>query len=101
MNSSIFFTLALALMLSGTAFAQHHAVKTTTSPNTGMSREYALSNMLSERAMMDDPTILWQTYENGAMPDDVFYIDATGDYLVYFGLNDKRVTLFDANGNIR
>ena len=88
MNRPLFFTLALALMFSGTSFAQHQAVKTTTDPNLGMSREYAISNTLNDRAMTDDPTILWQKYENGAVPNDVFYIDATGDYLVHYGLND-------------
>ena len=101
MNRPLFFTLAIALMLSGTTFAQHQAVKTTTDPYSGMSREYATSNTLTDRAMMDDPAILWQKYESGATPNDVFYIEATGDYLVYYGLNQKRVTLFDANGNVK
>ena len=88
-------------MLSGTTFAQHRAVKTTTDPNTGMRLEYGFSNTENDRATMDEPEILWQKYESGATPDDVYYIDATGDYLVYYGLNDKRVSLFDSNGNVK
>ena len=101
MKRSLFFTLALALMLSGTTFAQHRAVKTTTDPNTGMRLEYGLCDTQNDRATLDEPEILWQKYENGAVPDDVFYIEATGDYFVYYGLNDKRVVLFDANGNVK
>jgi hypothetical protein len=56
---------------------------------------------LADRAITEDPIILWQKYESGALPEDVFYIDATGDYLVYYGLNQKRVSLFDANGNVK
>ena len=101
MKRSLLFTLALALMLSGTTFAQHRAVKTTTDQNTGMRLEYGLCDMQNDRATMDEPEILWQKYESGATPEDVFYIDATGDYLVYYGLNQKRVSLFDANGNVK
>ena len=101
MNRSLFLTFVLALMLSGTTFAQHQAVKTTTNPRSGMSREYAISNTLNDKAMMDDPAILWQKYESGAVPEDVFYIEATGDYLVYYGLNDKRLTLFDYAGTVK
>lgn len=102
MNKSLFFTLMLALAFSGNVFAQRQAVRTTTNPTQGMSREYATTNNLPmERAVTDDPIVLWEKYESGAMPDDVFYIDATGDYLVYYGLNDKRLSLFDANGNVK
>ena len=79
MKRSLFFTLALALMLSGTTFAQHRAVKTTTDPNTGMRLEYGLCDTQNDRATLDEPEILWQKYENGAVPDDVFFIEATGD----------------------
>jgi len=101
MNRPLFFTFALALMLSGTTFAQHRAVRTTTDPNTGMRLEYGISNMENDRATMDEPEILWQKYESGATPDDVYFIDATGDFLVYYGLNNKRVSLFDPNGNVK
>ena len=103
MNRSLFFTLMFALAFSGNVFAQRQAVRTTTDPTRGMSREYATTNNnpTMERAVTDDPTILWENHESGAMPDDVLYIDATGDYLVYYGLNDKRLSLFDANGTVK
>ena len=101
MKRPLFLTLTLTLMLSATAFAQHRAVKTTTDLNTGMRLEYGLCDTQNDRAMMDEPEILWQKYENGATPDDVFYIEGTGDYLVYYGLNDKRVVLFDSGGNVK
>lgn len=91
-----------ALMLAGSLLAQHQGVKTVTDPTAGSQLVYGEShNMLNVKAMADDPTILWQKYESGAMPDDLFYIDATGDYFVYYGLNDKRVVLFDAAGNVK
>ena len=101
MKKSLLFTLILAVMASSSLFAQHRAVKTTTEPNKGAVCEYGISNPLADRAITEDPIILWQKYESGALPEDVFYIDATGDYLVYYGLNQKRVTLFDANGNVK
>ena len=101
MKKSFILTLIMAVMISGSLFAQHRAVKTTTDPNIGAVREYGISNTLADRAMTADPTILWQKYDNAAVPEDVYYIDATGDYLVYYGLNNKRVTLYDANGNIK
>ena len=101
MKKSLLFTFILAMMASGCIFAQHHAVKTTTDPEKGTILEYGISNPLANRAITEDPTILWQKYENGAVPEDVFYIEATGDYLVYYGLNNKRVTLFDSQGNVK
>ena len=101
MKKSLLFTLILAVMASSSLFAQHRAVKTTTEPNKGAVCEYGISNPLADRAITEDPIILWQKYESGALPEDVFYIDATGDYLVYYGLNQKRVSLFDANGNVK
>ena len=101
MKKSLLFTLILAVMASGSLFAQHRAVKTTTVPNKGAVCEYGITNPLADRAITEDPIILWQKYESGAVPEDVFYIDATGDYLVYYGLNQKRVSLFDANGNVK
>ena len=88
-------------MLSGSLYAQHSAVKTTTDPYTGAQLEYGIANTMADRAEMDDPTILWQKYENGATPDDVYYIETTGDYLVYYGLNDKRLSLFDSQGTVK
>ena len=85
----------------GNLFAQHRAVKTTTLPNMGTVLEYGVSDPTADRAMTDEPTILWEKYENGATPDDVFYIEATGDYLVYYGLNDKRLSLFDSQGAVK
>lgn len=101
MKKTLQITLFLALLLSGNLYAQHSAVKTTTDPNTGAQLEYGINNTMTDRAEMDDPTILWQKYESGAMPEDVFYIEATGDYLVYYGLNDKRLSLFDAQGTVK
>ena len=101
MKKFFILTLIMAVMFSGSLFAQHRAVKTMTEPNRGITHEFGITNPLDDRAVSEDPTILWQKYENGAVPDDVFYIDATGDYLVYYGLNNKRVTLFDANGNVK
>jgi hypothetical protein len=101
MKKTLQLTLFLALLLSGNLYAQHSAVKTTTDPNTGAQLEYGINNTLTDRAEMDDPTILWQKYESGAMPDDVFYIEATGDYLVYYGLNDKRLSLIDSQGTVK
>ena len=85
----------------GNLLAQHRAVKTTTMPNKGTVLEYGISDPTADRAMTDDPTILWEKYESGATPDDVFYIEATGDYLVYYGLNDKRLSLFDSQGAVK
>jgi len=101
MKKNFILTLIIAVMTSGNLLAQHHAVKTTTEPNKGATLEYGISEPSTDRATTDDPTVLWQKYESGAMPDDVFYIDATGDYLVYYGLNQKRVTLFDAQGEVK
>ena len=101
MKKTLQITLFLALLLSGNLYAQHSAVKTTTDPNTGAQLEYGINNTMTDRSEMDDPTILWQKYESGATPDDVFYIEATGDYLVYYGLNDKRLSLFDAQGAVK
>lgn len=101
MKKTLQITLFLALLLSGNLYAQHSAVKTTTDPNTGAQLEYGINNTMTDRSEMDDPTILWQKYESGAMPEDVFYIEATGDYLVYYGLNDKRLSLFDAQGTVK
>ena len=101
MKKTLQITLFLALLLSGNLYAQHSAVKTTTDPNTGAQIEYGINNTMTDRTEMDDPTILWQKYENGATPEDVFYIEATGDYLVYYGLNDKRLSLFDAQGTVK
>lgn len=101
MKKSFILTLIIAVMASGNLLAQHHAVKTTTEPNKGETLEYGISEPSTDRATTDDPSILWQKYESGAMPDDVFYIDATGDYLVYYGLNQKRVTLFDSQGAVK
>lgn len=101
MKKNIILTLIIAVMASGNLLAQHHAVKTTTEPNKGETLEYGISEPSTDRATTDDPTVLWQKYESGAMPDDVFYIDATGDYLVYYGLNQKRVTLFDSQGEVK
>lgn len=101
MKKTLQITLFLALLLSGNLYAQHSAVKTTTDPNTGAQLEYGINNTMTDRAEMDDPTILWQKNESGAMPEDVFYIEATGDYLVYYGLNDKRLSLFDAQGTVK
>lgn len=101
MKKTLQITLFLALLLSGNLYAQHSAVKTMTDPNTGAQLEYGIANTMADRAEMDDPTILWQKYENGATPEDVFYIETTGDYLVYYGLNDKRVTLFDSQGTVK
>lgn len=100
MNRPLFFTFALALMLSGTTFAQHRAVRTTTDPNTGMRLEYGISNMENDRATMDEPEILWQKYESGATPDDVYFIDATGDFLVYYGLNEMRLNVSDLQSGV-
>ncbi len=101
MKKTLQITLFLALLLSGNLYAQHSAVKTTTDPNTGAQLEYGINNTMTDRAEMDDPTLLWQKYESGATPEDVFYIEATGDYLVYYGLNDKRLSLFDAQGTVK
>ena len=101
MKKNLLFTIILAMMTSGSIFAQHHAVKTTTDPEKGTIFEYGISNPLDDRAINEEPTILWEKYESGAVPEDVFYIEATGDYLVYYGLNNKRVTLFDSQGNVR
>lgn len=101
MKKTLQITLFLALLLSGSLYAQHSAVKTTTDPNTGAQLEYGINNTMTDRAEMDDPTILWQKYENGATPDDVYYIETTGDYLVYYGLNDKRLSLFDSQGTVK
>lgn len=101
MKKNFILTLIIAVMASGNLLAQHHAVKTTTEPNKGATLEYGISNLSTDRAMTDEPSIIWEKYESGAMPDDVFYIDATGDYLVYYGLNQKRVTLFDSQGEVK
>ncbi len=101
MKKNFILTLIIAVMASGNLLAQHHAVKTTTEPNKGETLEYGISNLSTDRATTDDPSIIWEKYESGAMPDDVFYIDATGDYLVYYGLNQKRVTLFDSQGEVK
>lgn len=101
MKKTLQLTLFLALLLSGSLYAQHSAVKTTTDPYTGAQLEYGIANTMADRAEMDDPTILWQKYENGATPDDVYYIETTGDYLVYYGLNDKRLSLFDSQGTVK
>lgn len=101
MKKNFILTLIIAVMASGSLLAQNHAVKTTTEPNKGATLEYGISEPSTDRATTDDPSILWQKYESGAMPDDVFYIDATGDYLVYYGLNQKRVTLFDSQGEVK
>lgn len=101
MKRSLLFTLTLALMLSGTTFAQHRAVKTMTDPYTGTCFEYGIFDTQNDRATMDEPEILWQNYESGAVPDDVFFIEGTGDYLVYYGLNNKRIVLFDSGGNVK
>ena len=91
---------AFALMLTVSLMAQHQAIQTTTDPAAGIRHAYStVDNTLSVRDLCDNPEILWQKFESGAMPDDLFYIDATGDYLVYYGLNDKRVVLFEfSNG---
>lgn len=101
MKKTFILMLIFGMMASGTLFGQHQAVKTTTVPNAGNVLEYGVSNPMADRATTDAPDILWEKYESGALPDDVFYIDATGDYLVYYGLNQKRVSLFDANGNVK
>ena len=101
MKKPLLFTLILTVMAAGSLFAQHRAVRTTTEPNKGTLLEYGISNPMADRAITEDPNILWEKYESGAVPEDVFYIEATGDYLVYYGLNQKRVTLFDANGNVK
>ena len=99
MKKALLITIIMAAM--GNLFAQHRAVKTTTLPNMGTVLEYGVSDPTADRAMTDEPTILWQKYENGATPDDVFYIETTGDYLVYYGLNDKRLSLFDSQGAVK
>ena len=99
MKKALLITIIMAAM--GNLFAQHCAVKTTTIPNKGTVVEYGVNNPTADRAMTDDPTILWQKYESGATPDDIFYIEATGDYLVYYGLNDKRLSLFDSQGAVK
>ena len=101
MNRHLFFSALLTLAFTGNLWAQRQNVKTTTDPKLGASREYTIGNLPIDRATTDDPAILWQKFESGAMPDDLYYIDDTGDYLVYYGLNDKRVVLFDANGNVK
>ena len=101
MKKNFILTLIIVVMASGNLLAQHHAVKTTTEPNKGETLEYGISNLSTDRATTDDPSIIWEKYESGAMPDDVFYIDATGNYLVYYGLNQKRVTLFDSQGEVK
>ena len=101
MKKNCILTLIIVVMASGNLLAQNHAVMTTTEPNKGATLEYGISNLSTDRAMTDDPSIIWEKYESGAMPDDVFYIDATGDYLVYYGLNQKRVTLFDSQGEVK
>ena len=101
MKKHFILTIIFAAMASGSLLAQHHAVKTTTEPNKGTTLEYGISNPSTDRAMTEDPSIIWEKDESGAMPDDVFYIDATGDYLVYFGLNQKRVTLFSSQGEVK
>ena len=101
MKKPLLFTLILTVMAAGSLFAQHRAVRTTTEPSKGTFLEYGISNPMADRAITEDPNILWEKYESGAVPEDVFYIEATGDYLVYYGLNQKRVTLFDANGNVK
>ena len=101
MKKNLLLTIILAMMASGSIFAQHHTVKTTTDPDKGTILEYGISNPLADKSINEDPTILWQKYEGGAVPEDVFYIEATGDYLVYYGLNNKRVTLFDSQGNVK
>ena len=62
MKRSLLFTLTLALMLSGTTFAQHRAVKTMTDPYTGTCFEYGIFDTQNDRATMDEPEILWQNY---------------------------------------
>ena len=99
MKKALLITIIMAAM--GNLFAQHRAVKTTTLPNMGTVLEYGVSDPTADRAMTDEPTILWEKYESGATPDDVFYIEATGDYLVYYGLNDKRLSLFDSQGTVK
>mgnify|MGYP002622500651 FL=1 len=96
-----FFLSLIALLMAGNLMAQQRAVMTVTEPTTGSQLVYGQAFAHNDRAVTDEPTILWQKYESGAMPDDVFYIDATGDYLVYYGLNQKRVSLFDAQGNVK
>ena len=99
MKKALLITIIMAAM--GNLLAQHRAVKTTTMPNKGTVVEYGVSDPTADRAMTDDPTILWQKYESGATPDDIFYIESTGDYLVYYGLNDKRLSLFDSQGAVK
>ena len=99
MRKTLFLSF-FALLLTSSLIAQQ-GVMILTDPRSGNNLVYGEATMHNNRAMTDDPTILWQKYENGAMPDDVFYIEETGDYFVYYGLNDKRVVLFDANGNVK
>jgi hypothetical protein len=101
MKKSFIITLILAVMASGKLFAQYQAVKTTTLPNKGTVLEYGVCNPLTDKAITDEPSTLWQKYEGGAVPEDVFFIEATGDYLVYYGLNDKRLSLFNSEGNVK
>ncbi len=98
----LIFTLMLAALMTGDLFAQYQAVRTTTDLRKGMRQETLVAEPVAmPKAMADDPEILWQKYESGALPDDLFYIDATGDYLVYYGLNNKRLSLFDATGALK
>ena len=91
----------MALMLSTSLLAQHKAVRTTTDLSNGMSQEYGYANTPMDRATLADPEIIWQTYENGATVEDVFYIEETGEYFVNYSLNQMRVELFDAQGNVK
>ena len=100
MRKTLFLSF-LTLMLTCSLMAQHQGVKTVTDPMMGSSLVYGEANLSNDRAMMDEPETLWQKYENGAVPEDVFFIEGTGDYFVYYSLNDKRVVLFDSNGNVK
>ena len=101
MRKTLFLSL-LALMLTSGLMAQRQGVMTMTDPVSGNNLVYGeVHNMQNVKAMADEPTILWQKYENGAMPEDLFYIDETGEYFVYYSLNDKRVVLFDADGTVK
>ena len=102
MKKHLFFSFAFALMLTGNLMAQHQAVQTTTNPTSGMRQIYGtVDNTLPVRDLYDTPETLWQQYEGGAVPEDVFFIEMTGDFLVYYGLNNKRLSLFDANGSVK
>lgn len=100
MKKSLFFFAAL-LLSSSLLAQQHKAVRTTTELTTGMSHEYGFTSTQEGRSTLDDPEILWQSYETGATVENIFYIDATGESFVNYSLNDKRVELFDAQGNSR